>query len=959
MPDINRRSFLTWSAMVGAAAFATPVFGEGLATAAPGTAPGLDSLTSDWLPQWELAHLPAISNFWGAVGVADNVLGIRNFTLAPYLDGGGDSCALSVDGVPITTSESRWSAYEVTRKATTGSGVRIQTATRLAFERNELLLRVTVSNATTTAITVSVNANPRIAKATAGWTWSPPRPGGGRAFTAYKVSGSNLLISDSGSSAVTAFAFAPAPALSTASAGGTAQWSVAANDSATIDIVMDVGQTSTGVPLKDVNDGKAVQDACNATIGEFQEVFDAAARGWKNRWRDAFTTGNGHYSGCLPTLDTDDTAIAGMYYMSILSMLACERTNLSSAFSGVLGRPSGSGAFRGFDRVYVTGAPEWAPTVTYFWDTSYCSVILALLDPQMVKAQTAHWLAKNIYAGYAVDCVSGNLVGPWYSANDLTVFTTILNYLDYSGDVSFLDTTISGTGKTVREHLKTIATHWQSLVPQGQSLADYGENHNLLEVLPKYTHQVASFNAANVWMMQQAAQLSTRAGDPATAKDLTNRADALLGEVLKLYDSANKGVWNCRHNDGTTVAVRTVLDFAIAGNLLAPALTDTQKTAMKNFVTTELLAGDWMRALSLSDSQAPVPRVDHGTSGAYDAWPALTAQTFARFGDYPGFLSLLRTFSGVTRQGPFSQAHQLEQIVGVSVTDRAALNPVKAITVSAWINPTNWPAQIWQGSIIAKDAWGAGNVGYVLRGGASGGISFVVALDGHFTEVQTTTTVPASEWHHVVGVYDGNQLQIFIDGTLQATRPATGTLTPSTSTPVVVGDCPSDSSRRFTGSIDEARVYARALSAAEINSQYTATTPATDATDDSLVLRLPFDEGNGTTTTESVTAETVKINGATWSAGPTGFGKALTFSDMADYHAVIASPASLQVFNNVCGGKFADVIISDLFGYAPDGTTAKLKDATVPRGLTATLSGVLLNGKHHRITSSPSGLSLT
>ncbi|MFI1092468.1 LamG domain-containing protein [Streptomyces sp. NPDC020917] len=959
MTNIDRRTFLSWSAVVGTAAFATPLFGAGMAAAAPGRAPALDSLASDWLPQQELQHLPATSNFWGAVGVAGNVLAIRNFTLAPYLDGGGDSCALSVDGVPVTTSESRWSAYEVTRKATTGSGVTIESSTRLAFERNELLLRVTVSNPTTAQITVSVNANPRIAKAPAGavWSWGSPRPGGNHTFTAYQTSDSSLLISDSGSSAVTAFAFAPTPVLSTASAGGTAQWPVAAEGSATIDIVMSVGQTSTAAPLKDIQDGNGVADACNATARAFRAVFNDAAASWEQRWQDAFTPKNRQYSGCLPILRTDDEAIARLYYMSILSVLACQRTNLSSAFSGVLGRPTGSGAFNGFDRVYVTGAPEWANNVTYFWDTCYISVILSLLDPAMVKAWTTHWLAKDVHKGYAVDCVSGNLVGPWYSANDFSVFLTILNYVHYSGDVAFLDTTVPGTGKTVREHMKGLATYWQSLVPQGQSLADYGENGNLLEVLPKYVHQVASFNAANVWMMQQAALLFARAGDSATATDLTTRADALLGEVLKLYDSANNGVWNCRHNDGTTVAVRTVVDFVTAGNMLAPALTSEQKTAMKNFVTTELLAGDdWMRALSLSDSQAPVSRTDHGSAGCYDTWPSLTAQTFARFGDYPGCLSLLRRFSGVTRQGPYGQSHQLVPAAGVSFTDRAALNPANAITVSAWINPQSWPTQYWQGSIIAKDSWGSQDSGYVLRGGAGGRIDFTLALGGHFVGATTASTVPTSEWHHVAGVYDGHQIQVFIDGTLQATQSASGTLTASTGTPVVVGDCPKDPSRLFRGGIDEARVYARALSADEIKAQYTDTTPAT--TDDSLVLRLPFDEGNGTTTTESITHETARIYAATWSASRTGFGTALTFSGIPGYKAtVIASPGSAQCFNALAGG-FSDVIISDLFGYTPDGVTAHLKDAKIPRGLTATLSGVLLNGKHHKITSGRKGLSM-
>lgn len=415
MGQVNRRSFLTWSAVVGAAAFSTPLFGAGLAAAAPGRPPKLDSLTSDWLTAREVKHFPAVSNFWGALGSSPNVLGIRNFTLAPYVGSGSDSCVLSVDGVPVTTSGSRWSAYEITRKATTASGVAIQTKTRLTFERNEVLLHIAFSNPTAAPIAVSVNANPRIAKSPlpARWDWDAPRPGGGRTFTA-KVSGSNLLISDSASSAVTAFAFTPAPTLTTASGGGSAQWSVAAGQSATIEIVMEVGETSTGKPLAGINDGKGVVDACNATLGAFGAAFSTARKSWEERWQDAFTPENGHYSGSLPVLtDTKDTDVARLYYMSILSVLACERTNLSSEFSTILGRTTEPGTFQGLDRVYVTGAPENAVTVSYFWDTSYSSVILTLLDPQMIKAKAAYWLAKDIYAGFAIDWVSGRTVGAW------------------------------------------------------------------------------------------------------------------------------------------------------------------------------------------------------------------------------------------------------------------------------------------------------------------------------------------------------------------------------------------------------------------------------------------------------------------------------------------------------------------------------------------------------------------
>ncbi|MFF0474011.1 hypothetical protein [Streptomyces sp. NPDC004284] len=726
------------------------------------TPPSLDSLMSEWLPRGEVAHLPATSNFWGGVGAADNVLAVRNLTLAPYLDDGGDWCALAVDGVPVPADAYRWSAHEITRRATTRAGVAIRTSTRLAFEANRLLLRVTATNPATarTAATVSIALDPRIAKATTGWAWDPPRPEG-HEFTA-RSTGSHLMVSDGSSPAVTVLALAPAPSrLVEARADATAEWRVEPARTVTIDIVVAFGETSTGGPLVSASDGDGVLADADATAGSFREAFAAVHAGWQKRWQDAFTPGNAHYSGSLPVLTTDDEALSRLYHMGVLSVLVNERTNLGADFGEVLGRAPGG--YSGFDRVYVTGAPEWANTVTYFWDTSYCSVVLALLDPAMLKAQTRYWLASGIHDGYAVDCVQGGLVGPWYSANDLTVFTTILNHLDYSGDRSALDAevVVGGESGTLLHQLKAIATHWRKLVRPGQSLADYGADHNLLEVLPNYVHQVPSFNAANVWMLRRAAALCAQAGDPEAAAVLGAEADALLPHVLDLYDSRNGGVWSCRHEDGTLVPVRTVVDFVIAGNLLARSLTEEQKTAMKNFVATELLAGDWMRALSREDALAPVDRADHGTEGAFDSWPALTAQTFARFGDYPAFLALLRRFSGVTGRGPFGQSHQLR----------------------------------------ADD-----------------------------------------------GKPDGGKPG---DG-----KPGDGT------------------------------------------------------------------SGDGS-------------------------------------FAVLSSPDSLQVFNNPCGGKFADVVISDLFGYAPDGGGPRLRDAAVPRGVTATLSGVFFQGVEYTITSDADGLSLS
>lgn len=52
-----------------------------------------------------------------------------------------------------------------------------------------------------------------------------------------------------------------------------------------------------------------------------------------------------------------------------------------------------------------------------------------------------------------------------------------------------------------------IATHWKSLVKPGQTLADYGGAENILECVSTYINEVASFNAANVWMMKHVADI--------------------------------------------------------------------------------------------------------------------------------------------------------------------------------------------------------------------------------------------------------------------------------------------------------------------------------------------------------------------------------------------------------------------------------------------------------------------
>ena len=47
-----------------------------------------------------------------------------------------------------------------------------------------------------------------------------------------------------------------------------------------------------------------------------------------SRWTDAFTPGNSHFSGNLPVLATNDSALTRNYYMGALTILILERPYL-------------------------------------------------------------------------------------------------------------------------------------------------------------------------------------------------------------------------------------------------------------------------------------------------------------------------------------------------------------------------------------------------------------------------------------------------------------------------------------------------------------------------------------------------------------------------------------------------------------------------------------------------------
>jgi beta-galactosidase len=135
------------------------------------------------------------------------------------------------------------------------------------------------------------------------------------------------------------------------------------------------------------------------------------------------------------------------------------------------------------------------------------------------------------------------------------------------------------------------------------------------------------------------------------------------------------------------------------------------------------------------------------------------------------------------------------------------------ITVSAWVKVGTFNRE-WQ-TIIAKgdSAW------RLQRNAGESTLEFtctgLVVPGSPWGNLLGTTKVDDGQWHHVAGTYDGAQICLYVDGALDASAPATGSINVNTYS-VFVGENAEKPGRCWNGLIDEVRVHNYALGADEI-----------------------------------------------------------------------------------------------------------------------------------------------
>jgi chitodextrinase len=225
----------------------------------------------------------------------------------------------------------------------------------------------------------------------------------------------------------------------------------------------------------------------------------------------------------------------------------------------------------------------------------------------------------------------------------------------------------------------------------------------------------------------------------------------------------------------------------------------------------------------------------------------------------------------------------------VTVADKASLDLGAGATVEAWVYPTS---NTGFRSVVAKER-GGGGFPYGLET-SSGVPDGFVTTTGNATAA-ATTALAASMWTHLAMTYDGATVRLYVNGGLAASTSVTGALTVSADPLRIGGDV--TWAEWFQGRIDDVRVYSRALTAAEVQTDMATPVAASSPPPPStLVGAWSFDAGSGTTAADSSgNGNAGTLNGATWQSSGR-FGGALSFDGAGD-NVSIADSASLDLTN--------------------------------------------------------------
>ncbi len=197
-------------------------------------------------------------------------------------------------------------------------------------------------------------------------------------------------------------------------------------------------------------------------------------------------------------------------------------------------------------------------------------------------------------------------------------------------------------------------------------------------------------------------------------------------------------------------------------------------------------------------------------------------------GDSSGYGNDGTVYGAVWTKGISGNALEFDGSDYINVPDSSSLNNPSAVTVEAWVKLDSYMSAQDMCSIVQKYAWSTpGRGGFSLgTANAAGGYSddglpaFIIVEDENYDLAVSSAHLSLDTWYHLVGTYDEttNIIRIYVDGKEKDTTSFAGELYSAGVSLEIGRDLPV--SRWFDGTIDEIRIYNRALSPEEILEHY-------------------------------------------------------------------------------------------------------------------------------------------
>ena len=154
----------------------------------------------------------------------------------------------------------------------------------------------------------------------------------------------------------------------------------------------------------------------------------------------------------------------------------------------------------------------------------------------------------------------------------------------------------------------------------------------------------------------------------------------------------------------------------------------------------------------------------------------------------------------------------------VTVADAASLDLTNGMTIEAWVNPTSNAG--WR-TIVLKEKYGGLAYSLYSANGSARPAGYVYTTSE--VGLAGTAALPLNTWAHLAVTFDGTTMRMFVNGVQVSTRALTESIVVSDQPLRIGGNALVG--EYYIGMIDEVRIYNRALTAAEIQSDMTTPIP--------------------------------------------------------------------------------------------------------------------------------------